>query len=163
VWPLAFWTLWRWRRQWRRRHIALPLATVVVGVVSSVAMGGSDRALMLATPGLAVLGAFALPTLKRSAGALIDWFSVFFFSLAALAVWVIYLSMQTGVPAKPMANILRLARRVSHPASPRWRWAPPRWAAWHGCGWCDGAHHATATHCGKASCCRPAAWRWPGC
>lgn len=109
VWPLAFWTLWRWRRQWRRRHIALPLATVVVGVASSVAMGGSDRALMLSTPGLAVLGAFALPTLKRSAGALIDWFSVFFFSLAALAVWVIYLSMQTGVPAKPMANILRLA------------------------------------------------------
>jgi hypothetical protein len=27
-------------------------------------MGGSDRALMLATPGLAVLAAFALPTLK---------------------------------------------------------------------------------------------------
>lgn len=109
VWPLALWTLWRWRRQWLRRHIALPLATVLVGVASSLAMGGSDRALMLSTPGLAVLGAFALPTLKRSAGALIDWFSVFFFSLAALAVWVIYLSMQTGIPAKPMANILRLA------------------------------------------------------
>jgi 4-amino-4-deoxy-L-arabinose transferase-like glycosyltransferase len=109
VWPMALWTLWRWRRQWRRRHIALPMATVAVGVFASVAMGGSDRALMLATPGLAVLAAFALPTLKRSASALIDWFSVFFFSLAALAVWVIYLSMHTGVPAKPMANILRLA------------------------------------------------------
>lgn len=109
VWPLALWTLWRWRRQWLRRHIALPLATVLVGVASSLAMGGSDRALMLATPGLAVLAAFALPTLKRSAGALIDWFSVFFFSLAGLAVWVIYLSMQAGVPAKPMANIQRLA------------------------------------------------------
>ena len=109
VWPLALWTLWRWRRHWMHRHIAVPLATVLVGVISCIAMRGSDRALMLATPGLAVLAAFSLPTLKRSAGAAIDWFSVFFFSLSALAVWVIYLSMQTGVPAKPMANILRLA------------------------------------------------------
>lgn len=109
VWPLALWTLWRWRRQWLRRHIAVPLAGVAVGVASCIAMGGSDRALMLAVPGMAVMAAFALPTLKRSAGSAIDWFSVFFFSLAALAVWVIYLSMQTGVPAKPMANIQRLA------------------------------------------------------
>jgi 4-amino-4-deoxy-L-arabinose transferase-like glycosyltransferase len=109
AWPLALWTLWRWRQHWLRRHIAVPLVTVIVGVVACIAMGGSDRALMLATPGLAVLAAFSLPTLKRSAGSAIDWFSVFFFSLAGLAVWVIYLSMQTGVPAKPMANILRLA------------------------------------------------------
>lgn len=109
VWPLALWTLWCWRRHWLRRHIAVPLATVVVGVVSAIAMGGSERALMLALPGLSVMAAFALPTLKRSAGAAVDWFSVFFFSLAALTVWVIYLSMQTGVPAKPMANIMRLA------------------------------------------------------
>ncbi len=109
VWPLALWTLWRWRRHWLRRHIAVPLATVLVAVGAAIAMGGSDRALMLALPGLAVLAAFALPTLKRSAGSAIDWFSVFFFSVAALAVWVVYLSMQTGVPAKPMANILRLA------------------------------------------------------
>jgi 4-amino-4-deoxy-L-arabinose transferase-like glycosyltransferase len=109
VWPLALWTLWRWRRQWLRRHIAVPLATVLVGVGSTVAMGGSERALMLAIPGFAVLAAFALPTLKRSAGAAVDWFSVFFFSVAGLTVWVIYLSMQLGVPAKPMANIQRLA------------------------------------------------------
>jgi hypothetical protein len=109
VWPLALWTLWCWRRHWLRRHIAVPLATVLVGVASAVAMGGSERALMLALPGMAVMAAFALPTLKRSAGAAVDWFSVFFFSLAALTVWVIYLSMQTGVPAKPMANIMRLA------------------------------------------------------
>ena len=109
VWPLALWTLWCWRRHWLRRHIAVPLATVVVGVVSAIAMGGSERALMLALPGMSVMAAFALPTLKRSAGAAVDWFSVFFFSLAALTVWVIYLSMQTGVPAKPMANIMRLA------------------------------------------------------
>ncbi|TDM06898.1 MAG: hypothetical protein C4K60_16615 [Ideonella sp. MAG2] len=109
LWPMACWTLWQWRRQWLRRHISIPLGALLVGLLTSLFMGGSDRALMLALPGLAVLAAFALPTLRRSAGALIDWFSVFFFSIAALAVWVIYSSMHWGVPAKPMANILRLA------------------------------------------------------
>ncbi|WP_374673821.1 hypothetical protein [Ideonella sp.] len=107
--PLALWTMWRWRRQALSRHIAVPLGVVLVGVGASLLMGGSDRALLLALPGFAVLAAFSLPTLRRSAGAAIDWFSVFFFTLAALAIWVVYLSMQTGVPAKPMANIQRLA------------------------------------------------------
>jgi 4-amino-4-deoxy-L-arabinose transferase-like glycosyltransferase len=109
VWPLALWTLWRWRHHLQDRHIAVPLGTAVVALVTTVAMGGWDRPLMLAVPGLAVLAAFALPTLQRSAGAAIDWFSVFFFSISALVAWVIYLSMQTGVPAQPLANIVRLA------------------------------------------------------
>ena len=109
VWPLALWTVWRWRHHWQRRHIAIPLGTALVSIVTCVAMGGVDRALMLALPGLAVLAAFALPTFQRSTGAAIDWFSVFFFSLSALAVWVIHASMHWGIPAKPLANILRLA------------------------------------------------------
>ncbi|HSI58554.1 MAG TPA: hypothetical protein VLA16_13425 [Ideonella sp.] len=109
VWPLALWTLWRWRRQLLNRHIAVPLGTVLVAVISAVLMGGSDRALMLAVPGLAVLAAFALPTLQRSTGAAVDWFSVFFFTVAGIAIWVVYSSMQAGMPAKPAANIVRLA------------------------------------------------------
>lgn len=109
TWPLVLWTLWRWRHHWRRRHMAVPLGVAAVGVLASMAMGGSDRALMLALPGLTVLAAFALPTLERSTGAAIDWFSVFFFSAAAITVWVIYASMQWGVPAQPLANIQRLA------------------------------------------------------
>lgn len=109
VWPLALWTIWRWRHHWQRRHIAIPLSVSLVGVCSSLAMGGQDRALMLALPGLAVLAAFALPTFQRSTAAAMDWFSVFFFSLSALAIWVITASMHLGVPAKPLANIQRLA------------------------------------------------------
>ena len=109
AWPLVLWTLWRWRRHLQHRHISVPMGTALVAVLSSLAMGGSDRALMLAVPGIAVLAAFALPTLKRSTGAAIDWFSVFFFSGSALGGWVIYSAMHTGVPAKPMANVLRLA------------------------------------------------------
>lgn len=109
AWPLALWTLWRWRAQWRRRHIALPLNTALIGIVTCIVMGGSDRALMLALPPTAVLAAFALPTLKRSLSAAIDWFSVCFFTAAAISVWVFYASLQIGVPAKPAATVMRLA------------------------------------------------------
>lgn len=109
VWPLATWTLWRWRRQMLRRHLTVPLVVVLSAVLASASMGASDRALLLALPALAVLGAFALPTLQRSVSAAIDWFSVFFFSLSALAIWVIYVAMHTGVPAQPAANVARLA------------------------------------------------------
>lgn len=109
AWLLALWTIWRWRRHLQHRHIAVPLGTVVVAVVSSIWMGGHDRALMLALPGLAVLAAFSLPTLRRSASAAVDWFSVFFFTAAAIGVWVVYAAIQTGMPAKTLSNIMRLA------------------------------------------------------
>ncbi len=109
AWLLALWTLWRWRRHLQYRHVSVPLVTVLVALGASLAMGGSDRALLLALPGLAVLAAFALPTLNRSTTAAIDWFSMILFTLCAGALWVIYLSVQTGVPAKPAANITRLA------------------------------------------------------
>jgi 4-amino-4-deoxy-L-arabinose transferase-like glycosyltransferase len=108
AWPLALWTLWRWRRQLTHRHLSVPLVTVMTSLLANVAMGGSDRALMLGLPGLAVLAAFALPTLKRSAAAAIDWFSMCFFTAWMLFIWVIYIAMHTGVPAQPAANVARL-------------------------------------------------------
>jgi 4-amino-4-deoxy-L-arabinose transferase-like glycosyltransferase len=109
AWPLALWTLWRWRGHLSDRHIAIPLVSALVSLIACLAMGGSERALMLGLPPLAVLAAFALPTLQRSTAAAIDWFSVCFFTIAAAVIWVIYTSMQTGVPAKPAANIARLS------------------------------------------------------
>ncbi|NRT57187.1 hypothetical protein [Sphaerotilus uruguayifluvii] len=107
--PMAAWTLWRWRRQLLKRHLSVPLAVLLIALAASLGMGGSDRALMLALPALAIMAAFALPTLRRSVSAAIDWFSVFFFSASALTIWIIYLSMHTGVPAQPAINIARLA------------------------------------------------------
>jgi hypothetical protein len=109
AWPLALWTLWRWRSHWLHRHISVPLGCMLVPMVAGVAMGGSDRALMLGLPALAVLAAFALPTLQRSTAAAIDWFSVCFFTICAVVIWVIYAAMHTGWPAKPAANVARLA------------------------------------------------------
>lgn len=109
AWPLALWTLWRWRRQLGHRHVALPAWFAAVGVVTAVFSARSDRALLLALPALATLAAFALPTFRRSAAALIDWFTLLFFSTCALVIWVIWIAMQTGVPAKPAANVAKLA------------------------------------------------------
>ena len=109
AWPLALWTLWRWRRHLLYRHLSVPLVVATVALGTNLAMAGSDRALMLALPATAVLAAFALPTLSRSAAAAIDWFSMFFFTLSALTIWVVYASLQTGMPAKPAANVAKLA------------------------------------------------------
>ena len=121
AWPLALWTLWRWRRQLMHRHLSVPLVPVIVALAANVAMAGSDRALMLGLPGMAVLAAFALPTLKRSAAAAIDWFSMFFFTLCAATIWVIYASLQTGLPAKTAANVARLAPGFVLAVLGRWR------------------------------------------
>lgn len=146
-WLLALWTLWRWRHHLAYRHIAVPSAGAAVALVAAMAMGASDRALMLAVPGVAVLAAFALPTLKRSTGAAIDWFSVFFFTGFAILIWVFYVSMVTGVPAKPAERIghllpgfrmdfsaplltIALAGTVAWLALVRWRTARVQHALW---------------------------------
>jgi len=113
AWPLALWTLWRWRFHLfnRRisRHIALPVWFLLVCTVATLTTGSSDRTLLLALPALAALAAFALPTLKRQVSALIDWFTLLFFSGCAFTIWVVWIAMQTGVPAQPAANVQRLA------------------------------------------------------
>lgn len=107
--PLALWTLWRWRRQLTSRHVALPLWFVLVAVGTTWVTPSSDRSLLLALPALAALAAFSLPTLRRSVAALIDWFTLLFFSGCAFVIWVVWISMLTGVPPKPAANVARLA------------------------------------------------------
>ena len=109
AWPLALWTLWRWRQQLTSRHVALPLWFAAVAVATTLSTPSADRSLLLGLPALATLAAFALPTLQRSVAALIDWFTLLFFSGCALVIWVVWISMQTGVPAKPAANVARLA------------------------------------------------------
>ncbi|MDR0275452.1 MAG: hypothetical protein LBI48_08970 [Burkholderiaceae bacterium] len=113
VWPLALWTLWRWRCQLLQirshRHLGLPVMMALVPIITTALTHASDRALLIALPALATLAAFALPTFKRGAAAFIDWFTVLFFTGWAIAIWVIWLSLHTGIPAKPAANVARLA------------------------------------------------------
>ena len=109
AWPLALWTLWRWRQQLASRHVALPLWFATMAVASALSTSESDRSLLLSLPPLAALAAFALPTLKRSVASLIDWFTLLFFTTCAIAIWVIWIAMQTGIPRQPAANVAKLA------------------------------------------------------
>ncbi|MFO0123816.1 MAG: hypothetical protein ACK520_15305, partial [Inhella sp.] len=109
AWPLALWTLWRWRGFVARRHVSVPLGQALVTLGVALGMGGSDRAMLLALPALAVLAALALPTLERGWSAMVDWFSLFFFTLAAVFIWAYYLALQTAWPPRLAANLQRLA------------------------------------------------------
>ena len=119
AWPLALWTLWRWRQQLLRRdlpsrHLALPLLLAGIAIGATLTTGSADRSLLLALPALAALAAFSLPTLRRSVAALVDWFTLLFFSGWAIVIWVIWIALQTGVPQQPAANVARLAPGFEH-------------------------------------------------
>jgi 4-amino-4-deoxy-L-arabinose transferase-like glycosyltransferase len=119
AWPLALWTVWRWRHQLVQggvpsRHLALPLWFAGVAVGATLTTASADRSLLLALPALAALAAFALPTLGRSVAALIDWFTLLFFSGCAIIIWVVWIALQTGVPSQPAANVARLAPGFEH-------------------------------------------------
>lgn len=112
-WPLALLTIWRWRRQifnarFSSMHLWVPICFVAAACAATLTTAAADRSLLLALPALAALAAFALPTLSRSVGALIDWFTLIFFTGCALIIWVVWLSLQTGFPAQPATNVARL-------------------------------------------------------
>ncbi|OYV31711.1 MAG: hypothetical protein B7Z79_01600 [Thiomonas sp. 20-64-9] len=109
AWPLAAWGLWRWRESLMAWHLRPAWALAALALLSALALGNNDKVFLLALPPLAILSGFALPVLRRAGLAAIDWFAVLFYSLLALVVWVMWLAMFIGWPAKPAANIARLA------------------------------------------------------
>lgn len=113
TWPLVFWTLWRWRRQWASRnwsrHLVLPIWFAGLAILASILTPSPQQTLLLSLPSMATLAAFALPTMRRSVTALIDWFALLFFSFCAVAIWVVWLAMQIGWPQTPASNVARLA------------------------------------------------------
>lgn len=113
------WTLWRWRLQifnlqFSGLHLWLPISFVTTASAATLTTAAADRSLLLALPALAALAAFALPTLSRSVSALIDWFTLIFFTGCALVIWVVWLSLQTGFPSQPAANVARLLPGFTH-------------------------------------------------
>ena len=118
AWPLAAWTLWTWRAIWKSQvwsqHLTWPSFMLVVTLVASLLTRDPDRTLLLALPGMAALAAFSLPTLSRAVAALIDWFTLLFFTGGALIIWGVWVSLQTGVPAQPALNVAKLVPGFVH-------------------------------------------------
>ena len=124
AWPLALWTLWRWRRhllqpphrrcRWRCALVALRrlrrdgrLRPRADARPAGAGRAGRVRAADAAS---------AAPR-RRSTGSRCSSSAS-----ARSAIWVIYVAMQTGVPAKPAANVARLAPGFVPQLLGRWRW-----------------------------------------
>lgn len=107
-WLLAIWAVWSWRKLWKHAHVLLPVLFSLSIILISTATHRPERALIMALPVVAMLGVFALPTLKRSITGLMDWFALLFFTGGAIIIWGVWLSLMTGVPAKPAQNVFRL-------------------------------------------------------
>lgn len=153
IWPLTLWTLWRWRHSLRHPqralHLLIPLlAAALVWLEVLFVAALPDRALLNALPAVAMLAAFALPTLKRSLSALIDWLTLIFFTASATTVWVVWISLQTGWPAKPATNVARRAIGFV----PSFEWLPFVVAVLATLGWLALAAWRTRRH-------RPAMWK----
>jgi hypothetical protein len=77
--------------------VALPLWFAVAVALGTCSRQLADRSLLLACPRWPRSPLRAAHA-ERSVAALIDWFTLLFFTGCALVIWVIWISLQTGVP-----------------------------------------------------------------
>ncbi len=99
AWPMVIWSLWRWRTRLSEPAVGLPLlcgATLLVPALLSPRAG--ESLLLPMIPPMAMLAAVGLPTIKRAAVSLVDWFSVTTFTLMGLAIWAYWIAWVTGFP-----------------------------------------------------------------
>lgn len=101
AWPLAAWALWRWRERRLEPALAVPAATLAtLALVALLSPRGTESMLLPLVPSVAMLGALALPTIRRTLTALIDWFAVMTFTLIGAALWAYWIAFQTGWPPR---------------------------------------------------------------
>jgi 4-amino-4-deoxy-L-arabinose transferase-like glycosyltransferase len=109
AWPLAAWGAWSWRDRLREPHIALPggFTMAMIAVLCS-SSDTSDGQLLLVLPGLVMLAAAGLPTLRRGGANAFDWFSLLLYSVAGLFIWFTWFTKMTGIPAGFARSLVRL-------------------------------------------------------
>lgn len=110
AWPIAAWAVWRWRGRFDEPAVGMPMAAIVMmGLVALASPRGGEGQLMPLVPALAMLAATGLPTLRRGVVSLVDWFSVVTYTLLGFAVWVYWLALVTGFPARMAFRASQLA------------------------------------------------------
>ena len=110
LWPLAGWTLWQtrrqWKRQWKNAGIFFPLVVIaVLLLVLPVFVTIREGTAMLILPPLALLATPGALALRRGAANAFDWFAGMAFSVFAILLWAGWSAMIFGYPA-------RLAKRA---------------------------------------------------
>jgi 4-amino-4-deoxy-L-arabinose transferase-like glycosyltransferase len=110
AWPLALWTAWYLRRQWREPRLFVPGAAVLAMLVLFSVWGNTeDVDLILFLAPLALLAAPAIFIMRRGAVGALDWFGVLAFGFFTLAVWFFWFVLMTGLPAPVARNLERIA------------------------------------------------------
>jgi 4-amino-4-deoxy-L-arabinose transferase-like glycosyltransferase len=116
-WLLAVWAMWTLRRRWNEPHVFVPLAGSITAVVCVAAFGPpQDVSSTVVLVPLALLASHGVARLPRGGSAALDWFGVMTFTFFAGLVWLGYVAMMLGVPAKIADNYFaRLAPGFSAP------------------------------------------------
>jgi len=110
AWPFAGWAIYAWRKQFQALHIMVPLVFLTTFVLLALFNPHSEESILLPMlPPLAILAAFGLPTMKRSAINAVDWFSVMTLTTCAAFIWIGWVAKQTGWPAQLAKNAFKLA------------------------------------------------------
>lgn len=100
--PLALWGLWRYRQQLLNKpkfQLIITFFVVALFFLSLAAARKDINALPLLLP-LVALGAGSVEYLKRGAAAALNWFGVILFGLIGFLIWLGWVAMMTGHPAK---------------------------------------------------------------
>lgn len=148
AWPLALIALWRWRRQWRSPHMSVPALTSLILVTIAIGAHVPQRHMLLWLPALAVLAAFAVPTMKRHVLALIDWLALLMFTVAGVVIGVYGLALDVGWPRAAAHAVQRLLPGLDV-QQPAWVWL---FAAGITAAWLWALRWRTRSH-------RPALWK----
>jgi len=109
LWPLAAWALYSWRHHLNTPHIAVPaciLAGLILSLLSSSPLQESKLVLTIAP--MAVLAAFAAPTLRRALQQCVDWFAIAVYTLFIVFVWAYFMALITGSPPAMARSVMRL-------------------------------------------------------
>ncbi|MES2073299.1 MAG: glycosyltransferase [Pseudomonadota bacterium] len=110
AWPFAAWAVYAWRKQEKALHIALPVTFAFIVVLLAFMNRFSEQSILLPVlPPLAILAAFGLPTMKRSAINAVDWFAVMVMTGFASIIWFAWIAMQSGWPAPIAKKVLSWA------------------------------------------------------
>ncbi len=110
AWPFAAWAIYAWRKQERALHISLPLGFLICFTVLALLNRTHEEGYLLPLlPPLAILAAFGLPTMKRSAINAVDWFAVMVMTGAAGLFWFGWVAAQTGWPLRTSTKVLSWA------------------------------------------------------
>lgn len=109
AWPLAAWTVYRGRRQWRSSGIVLPAGALagLLGLYALAAHPAEAQGLILLLP-LALLGGAGLFTVQRGAANALLWFALMLFGFIGLVLWVYWSAHDLGTPARLAARLTKL-------------------------------------------------------